>query len=503
MKKVIEDVGDDEDFKSGSWVSATGYVNSNSGIVSGCLGDIKKFLNKGKLDQVVAIVKSCSPNALGDLTVTMKDLSGTIPGTIHHKVIGEGGYGNDITVGAALILANVSVFSPKPSMHYLNITKRNVVKVFRKDTVPGSGSGSDSNSTLKNHINHPHCEALKRVAELGQSSMSRDGSIFVYNSDVLREQFAGLVIQRGLPFNHFDDEQIMRVFQNHLQPKYNHVSRMKLKEVWFTICDENEIFKDFLNTSESSNDNTNVINAPQEPFVFNQDPGENSSQSPPHIDHHCCYGYGDSLDDIFYQRCTCESCGKGAHYGYNCPLKVPTISNPEPCNNQTIDELPQTLPSFDPTCDSGEGNLLPYVSKPNLVDDSPNPPSQPPTYSYEFCRNDAHYGHGCPPQVVSLAWETILEIENAFEDKQYQPEGILELFRKLHNDVQNIHEELAEYINTPSWNRPIVYYDDDDDEDSSLPLRDIIMSELPPCVAITPVLSTEEPDNSKYGGRAS
>nr|GEV97950.1 hypothetical protein [Tanacetum cinerariifolium] len=41
--------------------------------------------------------------------------------------------------------------------------------------------------------------------------MSRDGSIFVYNPDVLRKQFAGLVIQRGLPFNHFDDEQITRV----------------------------------------------------------------------------------------------------------------------------------------------------------------------------------------------------------------------------------------------------------------------------------------------------
>ncbi|GJW80240.1 GPCR kinase [Tanacetum coccineum] len=60
-----------------------------------CLGDIKKFLNKGKLDQVISIVKSCSRNALGDLTMTMKDLSGTIPGTIHHKVIGEGGYGKD------------------------------------------------------------------------------------------------------------------------------------------------------------------------------------------------------------------------------------------------------------------------------------------------------------------------------------------------------------------------------------------------------------------------
>nr|GEX50194.1 zinc finger BED domain-containing protein RICESLEEPER 3 [Tanacetum cinerariifolium] len=51
--------------------------------------------------------------------------------------------------------------------------------------------------------------------------MSRDGSIFVYNPDVLHEQFAGLVIQRGLPFNHFNDEQTTRVFQNHPQQKYN------------------------------------------------------------------------------------------------------------------------------------------------------------------------------------------------------------------------------------------------------------------------------------------
>ncbi|GKA31966.1 hypothetical protein Tco_0718333 [Tanacetum coccineum] len=86
------------------------------------------------------------------------------------------------------------------------------------------------------------------------------------------------------------------------------------------------------------------------------------------------------------------------------------------------------------------------------------------------------------PKVISLAWETISEIECAFEDKQYQPEGILELFRKLHDDVQNIHEELAEYINTSNWNRPIIYYDDDDDDDYT--------------IAITPVLSTVEPVDS-------
>ncbi|GJX87640.1 putative ribonuclease H-like domain-containing protein [Tanacetum coccineum] len=45
------------------------------------------------------------------------------------------------------------------------------------------------------------------------------------------------------------------------------------------------------------------------------------------------------------------------------------------------------------------------------------------------------------------------------------------------------------------WKIPICY-DDDDDEESSIPLRDIIISGLPPCVAITPVLSTEEPVDS-------
>nr|GEY77589.1 hypothetical protein [Tanacetum cinerariifolium] len=129
---------------------------------------------------------------------------------------------------------------------------------------------------------------------------------------------------------------------------------------------------------------------------------ENSPQSPPLINHHCCYGCGDSLDGIFCHQCTCESCGKGTHYGYSCLPKVLVISNPEPCNNQTIDELPQTLPSFDPTCYSGNESPFTCDSTPNFVDYSPNvfnPPSQPPKYSYEFCGNDAYYGYDCPPQV--------------------------------------------------------------------------------------------------------
>nr|GEV67165.1 copia protein [Tanacetum cinerariifolium] len=177
--------------------------------------------------------------------------------------------------------------------------------------------------------------------------------------------------------------------------------RKKFKEDLFKYCIENGIFQDFQDTFEPSNDNTNVVNALQEPFVVKQDPSENSSQSPPQINHHCCYRCADSLEDIFCHQCTCESCRKGAHYGYNCPPKVPIIPNLEPCNNQTIDELPQTLLCFDPTCYSGDGNSITYDSNSHFVNDSPNvfnPPLQPPTYSYEVYGNNAYYGHDCPLQ---------------------------------------------------------------------------------------------------------
>nr|GEW21851.1 hypothetical protein [Tanacetum cinerariifolium] len=91
MKQVVKDVGEDEDFNNGSWVGAIEYVKANGGIVSGCLGDIKTFLKNEKHEQVVAIIKSCSLNAFGDLKVTVKDLSGTLAGSIHYKVIIEGG----------------------------------------------------------------------------------------------------------------------------------------------------------------------------------------------------------------------------------------------------------------------------------------------------------------------------------------------------------------------------------------------------------------------------
>ncbi|GKB45302.1 hypothetical protein Tco_0896055 [Tanacetum coccineum] len=63
--------------------------------------------------------------------------------------------------------------------------------------------------------------------------------------------------------------------------------------------------------------------------------------------------------------------------------------------------------------------------------------------------------------------------------------------RKKEKELQQ--QEQAAYVST--LQRFNFIYDDEDDKESSIPLSDVI-SELPPCVAITPVLSTEVPDNS-------
>ncbi|GKA50749.1 hypothetical protein Tco_0743822 [Tanacetum coccineum] len=72
---VIEDVGEDDDFTRALWLSLVEYINVDGGIMTGYLGDVKRFLKNGKVEKVVAIIKSCTLNALGDFTVTMMVVS--------------------------------------------------------------------------------------------------------------------------------------------------------------------------------------------------------------------------------------------------------------------------------------------------------------------------------------------------------------------------------------------------------------------------------------------
>nr|GFC88095.1 hypothetical protein [Tanacetum cinerariifolium] len=195
---------------------------------------------------------------------------------------------------------------------------------------------------------------------------------------------------------------------------------------------------------------------------------------------HCCYECGDPLDGIFCKRCTCKFCGTDAHNAYNCPSKVPVISNPEPCNNQTIDELPQTLLIFHPTFHSKAESPFTLDSTPTYVDESPNvfnPPPQPPIYPYEFCGNDTYYGHYCTPQAPFIYSEQCYNQDFNFpQDFQNVPQQYpcCDDCEKL--EEKQLEEERA--AKSKYWKLSICY-DDDDDEERSDSLDDNIISGLP------------------------
>nr|GEW39527.1 hypothetical protein [Tanacetum cinerariifolium] len=71
-----------------------------------------------------------------------------------------------------------------------------------------------------------------------------------------------------------------------------------------------------------------------------------------------------------------------------------------------------------------------------------------------------------------------------------QPEDTNELFQELLEDLQILREELAEYINSPSWNHPTFY---DNNEEHFIQYQEYSENSSN---AITPVLPTEEPKYS-------
>nr|GEU56219.1 hypothetical protein [Tanacetum cinerariifolium] len=143
--------------------------------------------------------------------------------------------------------------------------------------------------------------------------------------------------------------------------------RKKFKKDMFTYCIENGILQD---SSEPSNDNTNVVNVLHEPFVVNQDPEEQ------------------------------------------------------------------------------EANINTQSFQYSVV---PQPPQE--EINVEF-----------------------------LQEKRNQMDSMKTFLRKFNRiSFYEMPKELAMYINTPNWDRPTICYDDDDEDYA---------------IAVTPSLSTKEPDNS-------
>nr|GFC45098.1 hypothetical protein [Tanacetum cinerariifolium] len=161
----------------------------------------------------------------------------------------------------------------------------------------------------------------------------------------------------------------------------------------------------------------------------------------------------------------CDTCG-GLHETFQCQPINQNFYNPNSLG------FNQTQPPQFPVIHSP-----PQETSIKILHDQENVINSVQTILRKFNR----YSFFETPKVLLLAWDRVFKIKDALGTKQYKSEDIQELFRQFSNDVQNIHEELAEYINTPGWNRP-AFYEDDDDVDYT--------------IEITPVLSTEEPIDS-------
>nr|GFB46506.1 hypothetical protein [Tanacetum cinerariifolium] len=173
-----------------------------------------------------------------------------------------------------------------------------------------------------------------------------------------------------------------------------------------------------------------------------------------------------------YETYLGDSCGNDPQFGYECPPQFPLNYEPEPSYIQDYNSYPHDSSSSSQQylcCDNCGGLHETFQCQPtnqNFYNSNSSGSDQSQTLQFPVIHP--------PPQEMSieilhdhenvllLAWDRVSEIKDA-------PEDIQELLRKLFNDVQNIHEELAEYINTLSWNCLAFYNnDEDDDEDYTI-----------------------------------
>nr|ADM26560.1 nuclear localized protein 1 [Nicotiana benthamiana] len=169
--RAVENSSDfDYDFQSKLWRYANDVFGKENGIPSTPLSSVNKCQKASRVDRVVAVVKSCTHNGLGGLMVTLKDRTGSIGASIHHKVLSENQYGKDICIGSVLILQKVAVFCPSTSSssYYLNITLRNLIKVFCKESGPPS-----MHSLAAYEVNHSDPEIAASASARKASALQK------------------------------------------------------------------------------------------------------------------------------------------------------------------------------------------------------------------------------------------------------------------------------------------------------------------------------------------
>ncbi|GJW20221.1 hypothetical protein Tco_0030843 [Tanacetum coccineum] len=189
-----------------------------------------------------------------------------------------------------------------------------------------------------------------------------------------------------------------------------------------------------------------------------------------------CFKCGGPFGGLYCRQCTCERCRRN-YTDEVCALCCYEVEK-----------------SF-----VNDSNPNSFIDSPNIF----NPPPQPQTYSCEFCGNNAHYGYDCPPQVPFIYnpepcynqdfdndFPQISRHSSTSSRNEYLRYGGSKAAKKL----QQL-EQVANLSTYPSRHFYSFCYNDDDDDDGefSIPMSEVYKSSP---IAITPVLPTDEPDNS-------
>ncbi|GJX35551.1 hypothetical protein Tco_0247108 [Tanacetum coccineum] len=206
---------------------------------------------------------------------------------------------------------------------------------------------------------------------------------------------------------------------------------------------------------------------------------------------------------------SCELCGNDAHYGYDCPPQVPFIYNPEPCYNQDFDnDFPQSFQSYPQQylcCENCGGPHETFQCQPlNQNFYEPNHCYNSNSFGFDQFQPPQFPVIHQPPQEMSIQdmkdpkqqyLGEMKSLINEFPIKDYRDDKIDIKINELKENFNGMSIEinkkkklqrLEPVANLRTYPlrlfNSFCYDDDDDDEEYT--------------IAITPVLPTEEPDNS-------
>nr|GEX94616.1 hypothetical protein [Tanacetum cinerariifolium] len=190
-----------------------------------------------------------------------------------------------------------------------------------------------------------------------------------------------------------------------------------------------------------------------------------------------------------FENYLCNLCGNNSHYGYDCQPQFLFVYKQELSNNQNYNVSTNGQNNDSSSLDQIQSPQYLEIHHPSQADveevlqDREKFIQDTQTFLEKFNR----FSFGFTLRVLTIAWERIDKIKYVLT----KPEEISELMYKLREDVRNIREELAEYIDSLIWNCPTFFYDDD--EVYTIQYREYL--EKPPD-AVTTILPTEEPEHS-------